>query len=153
MFWGNSNYRRIVINRANQKGFWGQLKWLVGLYMLATACPNGRLWNWLSLHPVPMLEFRHGAGAQVALKWAPDLCVHTGFVRSGAVHCFVLAAKVMLQNGLWQGEMEQLCTQSHIGYSRCEHNTILTLLHGHQVWTPPYTVASLRINYCFFFSN
>ena len=20
-------------------------------YMLATACPNGRLWNWLSLHP------------------------------------------------------------------------------------------------------
>ena len=22
-FWGNSNYRRIVINPANQKGFWG----------------------------------------------------------------------------------------------------------------------------------
>ena len=30
-----------------------------------------------------------------------------------------------------------------------------TLLHGHQVWTPPppYTVASLGINYCFFVSN
>ena len=25
-FWGNSNYRRIVINPANQKGFWGLLK-------------------------------------------------------------------------------------------------------------------------------
>ena len=25
-FGGNSNYRRIVINPANQKGFWGQLK-------------------------------------------------------------------------------------------------------------------------------
>ena len=24
VFWGNSNYRRIVINRANQKGFKGQ---------------------------------------------------------------------------------------------------------------------------------
>ena len=23
VFWGNSNYRRIVINPANQKGFWG----------------------------------------------------------------------------------------------------------------------------------
>ena len=22
-FWGNSNYKRIVINPANQKGFWG----------------------------------------------------------------------------------------------------------------------------------
>ena len=22
-FWGNSNYRRIIINPANQKGFWG----------------------------------------------------------------------------------------------------------------------------------
>ena len=26
VFWGNSNYRRIVINPANQKGFWGYLK-------------------------------------------------------------------------------------------------------------------------------
>jgi len=25
-FGGNSNYRRIVINPANQKGFWGWLK-------------------------------------------------------------------------------------------------------------------------------
>ena len=30
VFWGNSNYRRIVINPANQKGFGSLLKWLVG---------------------------------------------------------------------------------------------------------------------------
>ena len=27
------------------------MKWLADWYMLATACPNGRLQNWLSLHP------------------------------------------------------------------------------------------------------
>ena len=26
VFWGNSNYRRIVSNHANEKGFWGKLK-------------------------------------------------------------------------------------------------------------------------------
>ena len=31
----------------------------------------------------------------------------------------------MFQNGVWQGEMEKLCSQSYIGHSKCEHNTIL----------------------------
>ena len=43
----------------------------------------------------------HGAGAQ---KWAPGPSVNTIFVKFQAVHCFVLAAKHMFQNGVWQGE-------------------------------------------------
>ena len=39
--------------------------------------------------------------------------------------------------------MEQLCTQSHIGYSRCENNTILCRYPGTRSRaaseTPPYT--------------
>ena len=58
-------------------------------------------------------------------------CVHIVFVSSEApVYCFVLVAKLLLQNGLWRGEMEELCTQSHIGYSRCENNTILCRYPG-----------------------
>ena len=49
---------------------------------------------------VSTLEFGHGDGTRVALVWALGLTVHTVFVRSGAVHCCVLAAKVMFQNGL-----------------------------------------------------
>ena len=50
-------------------------------------------------------------------------CLQTVFVTSRAVQCFVLAANLMFQNV--GGEMEYLSTQLHIGYSKCEHNTIL----------------------------
>ena len=60
------------------------------------------------------------------------------FVRSGAVHCFVLAAKLTFQNGFGPGEMEQLCTQLHIGYSRCKHKA---LFPGDQVW-----IVTLSVN-------
>ena len=71
-------------------------------------------------------------------------CVHIVFVSSEApVYCFVLVAKLLLQNGVWRGEMEQLCTQSHIGYSRCENNNILCRYPGTRSRaaseTPPYT--------------
>ena len=68
VFLGNSNYRRIVINPANQKGFWGLLKWLVGWYMLATACPNGRLQNCLSLHPALEQNYQ--------IDWSNFLCYY-----------------------------------------------------------------------------
>ena len=35
-----------------------------------------------------------------AQKWAPGPCVHTSFVGSGEVNCFVLTAKLMFQNGI-----------------------------------------------------
>ena len=41
-----------------------------------------------------------------AQKWAPGPCVHTIFVGSGKVNCFVLTAKLKFQNGVWQGEMK-----------------------------------------------
>ena len=49
-----------------------------------------------------MLEFRHGAGDlyKKAQKWAPCSCEQTVFVSSGIVHCFVLAAKFMIQNSV-----------------------------------------------------
>ena len=36
------------------------------------------------------------------------------FFRSGAVQCFVLVAKLMFQNGVWQGELEYLDPGSQI---------------------------------------
>ena len=81
----------------------------------------------------PTLKFGHGAGAQVQgldlvlrQQSGHRVLVCTAFLfSSGAVHCFVLATKLIFQNGVWLGKMDLLCTQSHIGYSRCEHNTIL----------------------------
>ena len=49
------------------------------------------------LFQVPKQEFAHGAGALIQ-KWGP--CVHTVLVSSGAVHCFVIAVKLMFQNGV-----------------------------------------------------
>ena len=53
--WGDLFYHGMIITdrtgQKNQKEFGGSLKWLVGYYMLATACPKGRLKNWPSLHP------------------------------------------------------------------------------------------------------
>ena len=81
----------------------------------------------------PTLKFGHGAGAQVQgldlvlrQQSGHRVLVCTAFLfSSGAVHCFVLATKLIFQNGVWLGKMDLLCTQSHIGYSRCELNTIL----------------------------
>ena len=87
---------------------------------------------------VPTLEFAHGTGARIQLVstlysgtkvGTGSMCAHN-FCRFRTVNCFVLAAKRMFQNGVWQGEMEQLCTQSHIGYSKCEHSTILCRYPG-----------------------
>ena len=55
-------------------------------------------------------------------------------------HYFVLAAKFMIQYGVWQGEIEQLCSQSHIamgtqGVNRT-HNTILCGYPGTDSWAP-----------------
>ena len=82
----------------------------------------------------PTLKFGHGAGAQVqgldlVLRHNSGhrvLVCKAFLFSSGAVHCFVLATKLIFQSGVSQGEMNLLCTQSHIGYSRCEHNTILS---------------------------
>ena len=41
-------------------------------------------------------------------------CVHTVFLRSRAVQCFVLVTKLMFQNGVWQGELEYLDPGSQI---------------------------------------
>ena len=51
---------------------------------------------------VSMLEFRHGAGdlSKKAQKWAPRSREQTVFVSSGIVHCFVRAAKLMIQNSV-----------------------------------------------------
>ena len=81
----------------------------------------------------PTLKFGHGAGAQVQgldlvlrQQSGHRVLVCTAFLfSSGAVHCFVLATKLIFQNGVWLGKMDLLCTQSHIGYSRCELNIIL----------------------------
>jgi len=40
----------------------------------------------------------------------------------GVIHCFVLAAKLKFQNGVQQGETEDVD-----GYSRCEHDTMFCL--------------------------
>ena len=70
---------------------------------------------------VPMLEFRHGAGDlyKKAQKWAPHSCEQTVFVSSGIVHCFVRAAKFMIQNSLWQGKSR--CKSK----SKCAHSYML----------------------------
>ena len=54
---------------------------------------------------VPALNFEHGAGAYACTKWLLGRCIHTVF-SSGAVPCFVLIAKLMFQNDVWQGKME-----------------------------------------------
>ena len=54
----------------------------------------------------------HGIGARVRKsractwpqKWVPGSRVHALFVCPGAVYCFVLVAKIMFQNGVWQSE-------------------------------------------------
>ena len=46
-----------------------------------------------------------------AQKWT-RVPVCNNFCKFRAVHCFVLATQFMFQNGVWQGEMEWLCTQS-----------------------------------------
>ena len=106
---------------------------------------------------VPTLEFGHGDGTRVALVWALGLTVHTVFVRSGqstAVYsllrsCFRMASDRAKWSNYVHGHMAG--TQGVNTTPFCAGTQ--TLLHAHQVWTPSYTVASLRINYCFFFSN
>ena len=59
---------------------------------------------------VPTLEFGHFRDLQCtrAKKWALSPCVHIVFVSSSAFHFFVFVAKLMFQNGVWQGEMGYL---------------------------------------------
>ena len=48
-FLNNSNKNNCKINSAGQKAFgacWNDI-WA----MVASACPNGKLWKWFSLHP------------------------------------------------------------------------------------------------------
>ena len=54
---------------------------------------------------VPALNFGHGAGAYACTKWLPGTCIHTVF-SSGAVYCFVVIAKLLFQNDVWQGKLE-----------------------------------------------
>ena len=78
---------------------------------------------------VPVPEYKAETlyyGTKVGL--GPSL--QTRFGTSRAVQCFALAANLMFQNGVRQDEMEHLCTQLHIGYSKCEHNTILCRYPG-----------------------
>ena len=66
----------------------------------------GSHWPLMWTHP------EQGIGARVrktractwAQKWVPGSCIHAFFVCPGAVYCFVLVAKIMFQNGLWQSE-------------------------------------------------
>ena len=51
------------------------------------------------------------SGTKVGMR---SLCAHRFFFRSGAVQCFVLVAKLMFQNGVWQGELEYLDPGSQI---------------------------------------
>lgn len=63
--------------------------------------------------PSPTLEFGHVRDLQCtrAKKWALSPCVHIVFVSSSAFNCFVFVAKLMFQNGVWQGEMGYLWTR------------------------------------------
>ena len=85
---------------------------------------------------VPTLEFGHRADVRSEYKVETlysgtkvgtvcFLCAHNFCKIRAAVHCFVLAAKLKFQNGVWQGEMEKRCKRSHIGYSKCDNNNIL----------------------------
>ena len=92
-------------------------------------------WVWYSLgtnvntpfFQVPTLEFGHGAvaWAQGLTKVDTRLPCADNVCKLWAVHCFVLAVKLLFQIGFGQGKMQYLCIQSQIGYSKCEHNTIL----------------------------
>ena len=60
-----------------------------------------------------MFTVRYSQGTNVntplctrAQKWAPGPCVHIVFVISEAIQIFELAAKLMLENGVCQSEME-----------------------------------------------
>ena len=85
---------------------------------------------------VPTLECGHGAGARVQglVTLYSGTKVGTGslfahnFCKFRAVHCFVLAAKLMFQYRVWQGVT--MYTVAYIGYSKCEHNTILCRYPG-----------------------
>ena len=62
----------------------------------------------------------------------------TVFVSSGAVHCFVLAVKLMLQSGVQQGgEIAGVAIHTFTYlYPRCEHNAIFCRYPGTGSWAP-----------------
>ena len=48
-----------------------------------------------------------GHAARVLYSLGTDVnTAQTVFISSRAVHCFVLAANLLFQNDIWQGEME-----------------------------------------------
>ena len=54
-----------------------------------------------TLFQVSSLEFGHYmVQCPQALKWTSSPCVHTVFISSGAVHCFVVAAKLVFPSGV-----------------------------------------------------
>ena len=91
---------------------------------LHTRCPStvpeyGTRWAllWTHLFLSTHANFR-------VLNWPLSRCVHTIYFSSGAIHCFVLRVKPTFQDDVWQCEIEL-----HIGFWRCEHNTILCPLY------------------------
>ena len=71
-----------------------------------------------------------------------SLCAHN-FCKFRAVHCFVLAAKLIFQSGIWQGKMEYNYVHSHILGTQSVNTTPFCavtqeLVPKHQVWTAPY---------------
>ena len=73
--------------------------------------------------------------------------MHTVFVGSVAVHCVVLAAKLVFQNGVWQGEIEDSWKQLHVD-SKAERNTFRagtqSLVPWRQVWTASLSESALN---------
>ena len=72
--------------------------------------------------------FTLGVGCKCTEVGTGFQCAHN-FCKFQAVHCFVLAAKHMFQNGVWQGEHRTIL---------CRYST-QALVPEHQVWTAPYT--------------
>ena len=99
----------------------------IPLGSIQTLCPGtvleyGTRWALMWTHPTLSATSTLCTRAQ---KWTLGPCVHTVFFFSSvAVHCFFLAAKLVFQNGVWLGEIEDSWTQLHIEYSKDERNTI-----------------------------
>ena len=128
----------LSLSHWNCSAFWN--KW----GRVYTLCPStapeyGSRWVLMWTHPffkyvrensgtVPVPGYKVStlcSSIKVGTGWG-DPCVHTIFVSSGQSNAFFsLLSSCFKLNGVRQGEMEKLCIQSHIGYSRYDHNTIL----------------------------
>ena len=115
--------------------------------LLETVPEYGSRWALMWTHPTSSTQGRIQAMYQYpsttstpctrAQKWVPGPCVHTVFVGSVAVHSFVLAAKLVFQNGDWQGEIEDSWKQLHIDSTQ-------SLVSGYQVWTASLSESALN---------